>query len=113
MVGNKCGDPFNPPEEDLQADLKSEEIMAWMNDIKCSYPQEIMVEVNISKDTMFRRLRQLEKGGKIKRMSLDGKERIPSWLEPRIQHLWSRGIKGNAIRRMSWYLVVEDEGQKS
>lgn len=112
MSKKVSGDPFCPPQEFLKADLRSEEIYEFLKQVKCSYPQEIMVEVNISKDTLFRRLRLLEKEGKIKRMFIEDAVSFPKWLEHRKAHLWARGLKGNAIRRMSWYLVVDDGKKK-
>jgi len=112
MVRNKVLDGFSPPVEEDQMDLKAEEILEVIKEKNCSYPSEICGETDISKETVYRKLRFMTKQGLIKRMSLEGMERVPGWLEPRINDLWLRGIKGNAIRRLSWYMVVKDGKSK-
>lgn len=112
MVSKKVLPGFNPPEEKEQMDLKAEEILEVVKNLGCSYPSEICGETDISKETVYRKLRFMTKQGLVKRMSLEGKSAVPPWLEPRIDGLWSRGIKGDAIRRISWYMVVEDGKSK-
>lgn len=107
MTNKKLGVGFNPPQEEEKADERVEWILDLIKEKGCSYPAEIGGELNISKDTLYRKLRFLEKEGIIKRMSLEGKEQVPDWLEPRIKELWARGIKGEGIRRISWYMVVK------
>lgn len=111
MVRNNVLDGFSPPKEEEQMDLKADEILEVIKEKSCSYPSEICGETDISKETVYRKLRFMAKQGIIKRMSLAGKERVPEWLEPRVQELWDRGIKGDAIRRLSWYRVVGKDGK--
>jgi len=112
MVANKVLVGFNPPEEDIREDLKAAEILEVIKQYGCSYPSEICGETDIGKETCYRKLRFMCKQGIIKRMSLDGKETVPLWLEPRIKDLWAKGLKGDAIRRLAWHTVVKDEGKK-
>jgi len=112
MVRDKVLDGFSPPEDEDQVDLKAEEILEVIREKKCSFPSEICGETDISKETVYRKLRFMAKKGLIKRMSLEGKGHVPDWLEPRISDLWSRGIKGDAIKRLSWYMVVDDGESK-
>lgn len=112
MVKDKVLVGFDPPVNPDQKDLKAEEILEVLNDLGASYPSEICGETDVGKETCYRKLRFLAKQGKVKRMSLDGKDVVPEWLKPRIPSLWARGLKGDAIRRMSWYVVVKDGKQK-
>lgn len=112
MVSKKVLPGFDPPEEKEQMDLKAEEILEVIREQGCSYPSEICGETDISKETVYRKLRFMTKQGLVKRMSLEGKSTVPEWLEPRVNGLWGRGLKGNAIRRLSWYMVVKDGKSK-
>lgn len=103
---------FDPPVDEDQTDLKAEEILEVIREKKCSYPSEICGETDISKETVYRKLRFMTKKGVVKRMVLEGKNTVPEWLEPRIKDLWNRGLKGEAIRRLSWYMVVSDGKSK-
>lgn len=112
MVKERVLDGFSPPKEEEQMDLKADEILEVIKEFRCSYPSEICGETDISKETVYRKLRFMVKKGIIKRMPLARKERVPEWLKPRIPDLWARGISGNAIKRLSWYMMVDDEKSK-
>jgi len=112
MVSNKVLVGFDPPVNEDQQDLKAEEILDVVREFGASYPSEICGEIDIGKETCYRKLRFLVKQGKLKRISLDGMETVPDWLKPRINSLWARGLKGEAIRRMAWYVEVKHEGKK-
>ena len=100
---------FNPPEEEEKADDTTDLILDTIKELGCSYPSEICGVLDISKDTVYRKVRFLEHTGKIKRMSLGDTRIVPEWLQPRIKDLWAHGLKGKTIRRMTWYTVVEGE----
>jgi len=106
MSGKKSVLGFVPPEQSEQEDLKASEILEIIREKGCSYPAEICGETDISKDTVYRKLRFLTKQGVVERMSLEGSDKVPDWLRDRIPGLWSRGLKGDAIRRLTWYRVV-------
>lgn len=110
MINKELEVGFNPPVEEEKDDEKVEMILDLIKEKGCSYPAEIMGVLNISSDTVYRKCRFLEEKGLLERMSLDGKRWIPEWLQPRIKELWARGIKGEKIRRMSWYRVVGTDG---
>jgi len=103
---------FNPPEEEKADDTKSDMILDIIREKGISYPSEICGETDISKETVYRKLRFLEKQGAVERMLLNGSKFVPEWLQPRIKDLWERKIKGDAIRRISWYRVVGDGKSK-
>ena len=94
---------FSPPEKKEAVDDKMEVILDFLEDKKISYPSEICGELDISKETVYRKLRFLQKQGVVERLTISNQVRAPDWLVPRLQDLWSRGIKGDAIKRMSWY----------
>ena len=113
MVSKKVKLGFNPEECESQEDLKLLSILEVIREHGCSYPSEICGETDISKETVYRKLRFAEKQGVLKKLSLEGVDHVPDWLAPRIKDLWSRGIKGDAIRRLSWYMVVDDGKKKN
>ena len=103
---------FNPPEEEKANDVRETSILDVIEAKGVSFPSEICGETDISKETVYRKLRWLEKQGKVKRMDLGASKFVPKWLQPRIKDLWERKIKGDAIRRISWYMVVKDGKSK-
>jgi len=102
---------LDPPTEQKADDEKIDLILGFIKDKKVAYPAEICGFLDIPKDTVYRKLRFLEGQGKIERLSLEGKRFVPKWIEPRLPALWKRGLKGDAIRRISWYRVVSDDGK--
>lgn len=98
---------FNPPEERKEADEKVELILDLIKEKGCSYPAEICGELDISKDTVYRKCRFLEREKVIERMLIETAKEVPKWLQPRMHELWARGIKGNKIRRITWYRLVK------
>jgi len=108
MATKKLEVGFNPPEEIEAEDEKLEMILEIIKEKGISYPAEISGELNISKDTVYRKLRFMEKQGKVKRMFIKNPDYVPEWLRPRIKDLWQRKIKGDAIRRISWYALGSD-----
>ena len=107
MKEDKLEVGFSPPQDKNEADDRADAILELIREKGCSFPAEIMGELDISKDTIYRKCRYLEKQGLIKRMSLWGIDKVPDWLQPRIKELWARGIKGDKIRYMTWYTVVK------
>jgi len=102
---------LSPPEEQKADDEKTNLVLEFITEKGIAYPAEISGFLDIPKDTCYRKLRFLEGQGKIERLTLEGKMHVPDWLQPRLKELWSRGIKGNAIRRISWYTLTK-EGEK-
>lgn len=107
MKEDKLEVGFSPPQDKNEADDRADAILELIREKGCSFPAEIMGELDISKDTIYRKCRYLEKQGLIKRMALFGVDKVPDWLQPRIKELWARGIKGDKIRYMTWYTVVK------
>lgn len=112
MVSNKVLQGFDPPVAEDQKDLKADEILEVIKSFGCSYPSEICGELDIGKETCYRKLRFLTRQKRVERLSLEGKEVVPDWLKARIPSLWAKGLKGDAIRRISWYRVVKDGKSK-
>lgn len=108
MADKKLEVGFNPPEEEEAEDEKFEMILDIIKEKGCSYPAEISGELNVSKDTVYRKLRFMEKKGRVKRMVIKSPDYVPEWLKPRITELWNRKIKGDAIRRISWYAIGDE-----
>lgn len=74
-----------------------------------SYPSEIVGDTGISRQTAYDHIRHLEKTGKLERIFMH--KHVPDELKARLSELWDMGLKGNALKRMSWYRVKE--GKKS
>lgn len=108
MTTKKLEVGFNPPEEKEADEETFEMILDIIKEKGCSYPAEISGELNKSKDTVYRKLRFMEKQGMVKRMYVKSPTFVPEWLKPRIPELWNRQIKGDAIRRISWYAIGSD-----
>jgi len=103
---------FSPPEEEKADDTKADMILDVIRDKGVSFPSEICGETDISKETVYRKLRFMEKQGLVERMPLGGMKFVPEWLKPRMNDLWDRKITGDSIRRMTWYRVVKDGKSK-
>ena len=102
---------MDPPMEKEASDEKIDLIFGFIKEKGVAYPAEICGFLDLPKDTVYRKLRFLEGQGRIERLSLEGKRFVPEWIEPRLHALWKRGIKGDAIRRISWYRAVKDDGK--
>lgn len=102
---------FSPPEEVEADDTKADAILEVLREKGVSFPSEICGETDISKETVYRKLRFLEKQGIVERLPLGSSKFVPDWLKPRIKELWERKLKGDAIRRISWYRVVNVDGK--
>lgn len=101
---------FRPP-EDLDEGINHKIVIYELVKKKgCSYPAEIRRETGFSKDTLYAHLFQLVKEEQLVKHNLYGRTKVPSWLKPRIEELWSMNIKGDRITRMAWYTLsgVED-----
>ena len=103
-------DGFIPPEDKKAGADLEDQILEVIKDHGCSYPAEIAGELGKSKDTIYLRLRHMAHLGTIKKVDLARLTSPPSWLKPRMSELWARGIKGDVIKRMSWY-VEADNGE--
>ena len=108
MVVKKLEVGFNPPEEDKADDGQFEMILDIIREKGCSYPAEISGELNVSKDTVYRKLRFMEKKGRVEKMIIKSPTFVPEWLKPRMPELWNRKIKGESIRRISWYIIGKE-----
>lgn len=84
-----------------------------IKDKGCSYPAEMQREIGCSKDTLYMHLHSLCRDKILKRHSLSGKTSAPDWIKPRIPELITMGIKGDRIRAMAWYTLVDAEVKPS
>lgn len=100
-----------PPTEQKADDEKIDLIFGFIKEKGVAYPAEICGFLDIPKDTVYRKLRFLEGQGRVERLTLEGKRFVPEWISSRLPDLWKRGIKGDAIRRISWYRVVRKDGK--
>ena len=119
MVGEQKvleGDPFLPPEERVEASepkRDSEKIILDCIKIRgASYPAEIVADSGLSKTTVYDSLALLLAKRKIRKLNTSG-YRAPPELEKRLPELWAIGLKGNAIKRLSWFTINEEDNNGS
>ena len=101
---------FSPPEDRKQLTDRNKLIIDFIKDRGCSYPAEIARELGLGKETSYKYLFQLAKKGILVKQNLHAMTSAPEWLKPRLDELWEEGIKGNAIKRISWYTLADPEG---
>jgi len=94
--------PKGPDKVRLDVD---EEILRVLRDLKVSYPNEIVMHTGFSQQTILSRLGYMKIHGTVERLVLG--VRCPDDLKERLPFLFSQGLKGNTLRRMSWYRIVD------
>ena len=101
-------DGFQPPNAMGNGVDFDKVIYDFIKKAGCSYPSELRRELGICKDTLYFHLFQLTKQGYLKKHNLMGKHTAPEWMKPRLPELWSTGLKGDRLKMMAWYTIVED-----
>jgi len=94
--------PKGPDKRRLDTD---EEILRVIREFKISYPNEIVMHTGFSQQTVLSRLGYMKVQGILERVILG--VRPPDDLKERLPFLFSQGLKGNTLRRMSWYRIVD------
>ena len=102
---------LTPPGERKAEKNIDKSILESIEDRKITYPAEVVGDTGINRQTVFDRLRYLSKEGKIERVAL--RRKVPDELKGRLEELWDLGLKGQMIRRMSWYKLndLKEEGK--
>ena len=103
----QAGDDWNPPSDKPGRGSSDAEILRVIDDLKITYPNEIVTHTGISQQTVLGRLGFLKNQGVIERVIMG--DRPPDDLRARFPELWAAGLKGNTLRRMSWYRRVQHE----
>lgn len=101
------GDWTLPPEDRILKQKTEELILEVIKDKKISYPAEICGETGLSRTTVFDKLSYMKTQGKLLKINLTNMK-PPKELLDRRASLWTDGIKGDMIRRMSWYMINPD-----
>jgi len=103
------------PSEELKARVEREQgvdaderILKVIGEKGVSYPAEIVGLSGLSRQTVFDRLFRLKEEGRVRRVNTNVLS-PPEKLKKRLPELWSLGLRGGQIRRMSWYELVEDD----
>jgi len=96
---------LTPPHERRKAEGIDASILEAIKERKISYPAEIVGDTGINRQTVFDHVRMLARKGNIERVYLH--QRVPELLKERLEELWSIGLKGAQIKRMSWYVVAD------
>lgn len=102
-------DEWLPPEDRGKKQATDVLILRAIGELGIAYPAEIVGETGVNRQTVFDRLCRLRHEGLVEKVVL-GRE-PPEVMKKRLPVLWEQGIKGNLLKRMSWYVVTE-EGMK-
>ena len=97
-----------PPDERGRHVGSEKLIIMCIKDKKITYPAEIVAETGFSRQTVFDRLAHMRTRGDIKRVNITTLK-PPEELRERLPELWALGLKGDAIKRMSWYMINDDK----
>lgn len=105
VVELEAGDWTRPKGPDRMKLDTDEEILRVLREFKISYPNEIVMHTGFSQQTVLSRLGFMKIQGIVERVVLG--MRCPDDLKERLPFLFSQGLKGNTLRRMSWYRIVD------
>jgi len=104
MIQANIVDELSPPKEYKADEGVEGAIVRAVMDRCISYPAEIVADTGLSRQTVFDKIRIMKNQGFLERVFL--KQFVPDLLKSRLQELWDMGLKGNMIKRMSWYTVT-------
>lgn len=110
MVEKSILEELTPPgERHIKADVDAS-ILEAVAERKISYPSEIVGDTGINRQTVYDHIRHLAKEGKLERIFMH--KFVPEELKGRLHEFWDMGLKGNALKRMSWYRVKDGKEGK-
>jgi DNA-binding Lrp family transcriptional regulator len=81
-----------------------------VDDLKITYPSEVTQHTGLSAPTVLARLGYMKNQGILERVSM--RQGCPDDLKARLPDLWAWGLKGDTLKRMSWYRRVKHEADK-
>lgn len=103
---------LTPPKERFEAASVDASILEAVEMRRISYPAEIVGDTGVNRQTVFDHVRKLVREGRLERVFLQ--RSVPDEMKDRLPELWEMGLKGQMIKRMSWYRVVADgKGKKN
>jgi DNA-binding transcriptional ArsR family regulator len=106
----EADDGWSPPCDEPGKSSTDAEILRVIDDLKITYPNEIVMHTGISQQTILGRLGYLRNMGVIERVPLG--IRPEDDMKARLPGLWDLGLKGKTLKRMSWYRRVKHEAVK-
>ena len=80
-----------------------------VDDLKITYPSEVVQHTGLSAPTVLARLGYMKNRGVLERVCM--RKGCPDELRDRLPDLWSWGLKGDTLKRMSWYRRVKHDGE--
>jgi len=98
-----------PPEDRIEEKNGRKLILECIKQKGITYPAEITMITGLSRQSVFDYLAKLSYSGEIKRLDIATCRNPPRALKRRLPELWAMGLKGNALKRMSWYRLSCDE----
>lgn len=110
MTNVELADWSLPPEERRQKMSNETRVYESIKERGVTYPNEIMEDTAMGRQVIYDHLRILKGKGKIEKIVFG--EYPPDDVKARLPDLWAQGIKGGAIRRMSWYRLIKDNGDE-
>lgn len=107
-MNNSSDDWARPPSDLAEKKKTRERILKVLEEKKISYPAEIVAMTGMNRQTVFDNLAQMVYDKSIERVKVTA-HKCPLLLRNRLNELWDIGLKGGAIRRMSWYKLPNGE----
>lgn len=100
-----------PPEqkEEIEKQFTARErLLLFIKEKEITYPQEIINETGIHRNTVYDTLAKLEFDKLIEKIQLQNFTSSPEAFKKRIKTFWDRGLKGGTLKRMSFYILSKD-----
>jgi len=98
-----------PPEDQAVQKNSKRLVMECIKQKGITYPAEITMITGLSRQTVFDTLAKMTYSKEVKRLDIATMREPPVLLKRRLPELWAQGLKGNAIKRMSWYKLQDDQ----
>jgi len=96
-----------PPEDQATQKNSKRLVIEAIKQKGITYPAEITMITGLSRQTVFDVLAKMTYSKEVKRLDIATVREPPVLLKRRLPELWAQGLKGNAIKRMSWYMLQE------
>jgi len=100
-------DDWACPPEDRHAEKNGRRLVVECIKQKgISYPSEITMITGLSRQSVFDYLSKLHYTKQLIKIDIATCRNPPPMLKRRLPELWAMGLKGNALKRMSWYMLA-------
>ena len=94
-----------PKKELIKKETVIDSIYTAIKEQKITYPAEIVGITGLNRQTVFDKLAYMTRRNMVEKIDVSTKREPPEKLKERLPELWGKGLKGEVIRRMSWYQI--------